>query len=92
MTMTHAVLILAADIGAKALWLLYLWLGSAIASSELSNRKGYGEKWGLGTGLLLSVVAVVIWLLVPARPESRWKQRRAHKAAAQAARDRAAET
>ncbi|HSD79904.1 MAG TPA: hypothetical protein VLB47_04555 [Solirubrobacteraceae bacterium] len=89
--MTDAVLILAADIGAKALWLLYLWLASAIVSSELSKRKGYGEKWGLGTGLLLSVVGVVIWLIVPAKAESRWKQRRQHKAAAQAARDRAAQ-
>ena len=88
--MTDSVLILAADIGAKALLLLYLWLGSAIAASELSKRKGYGEKWGLGTGLLLSVVGVVIWLLVPARPESRWKQRRSHRAAAQAAKETAA--
>jgi hypothetical protein len=89
--MTDATLILAADQGAKVLWLLYLWLGSAIACSELSKRKGYGEKWGLGTGLLLSVIGVVVWLLVPARPESRWKQRGRHKAAAQAARETAAE-
>jgi hypothetical protein len=64
---------LLALIGAKALWLLYAWLLSAIAASWLSGRKGYGEKPGLATGLLLSVVAVVVWLLWPARPDSRWK-------------------
>ncbi|MDX6702018.1 MAG: hypothetical protein QOF26_2244, partial [Baekduia sp.] len=37
---------------------------------------GYGEKWGLGSGLLLSAVGVLIWLLVPAKPHSAWKQRR----------------
>ncbi len=62
-----------AAIGAKSLLLLYLWLGSAIAASWLSNRKGYGEKAGLVTGLLLSVLAVVIWLVYPAKPDSRWK-------------------
>jgi hypothetical protein len=70
-------LILAADLGAKALWLLYLWLASAIAASELSKRKGYGEKLGLGTGLLLSVVGAIIWALIPPKPDSPWKQRQA---------------
>jgi hypothetical protein len=60
-------------IGAGALWLLYAWLLSAIAASWLSARKGYGEKPGLATGLLLSVVAVVVWLVWPARADSRWK-------------------
>ena len=32
-----------AVIGAKALWLTYLWLASAIIASYLSARKGYGE-------------------------------------------------
>ena len=64
---------LVALIGAKALWLLYAWLLSAIAASWLSGRKGYGEKPGLATGLLLSVLAVVVWLVWPARPDSRWK-------------------
>ena len=41
-----------AAVGAKAFYLLMIWLASAIAASELSKRKGYGEKWGLGTGLL----------------------------------------
>jgi hypothetical protein len=66
-------MIVLAAIGAKALWLLYSWLLSAIIASWLSNRKGYGEKAGLVTGLLLSVVAIVIWLLWPARSDSRWK-------------------
>jgi hypothetical protein len=60
-------------LGSKALWLLYAWLLSAIVASYLSNRKGYGEKTGLAFGLLLHVVGVIIWLVWPARPESRWK-------------------
>jgi hypothetical protein len=60
-------------LGSKALWLLYLWLGSCIAAAYLSNRKGYGEKPGLATGMLLSAVAVVLWLVWPARADSRWK-------------------
>jgi hypothetical protein len=70
-----ATLIIAA-VGAKAFYLLMIWLASAIAASELSSRKGYGEKWGLGTGLLLSAIGVIVWLIVPPRPESRWAQRR----------------
>jgi hypothetical protein len=66
-------MIVFATIGAKSLLLLYLWLGSAIAASWLSVRKGYTEKAGLVTGLLLSVLAVVIWLLWPPKPDSRWK-------------------
>ena len=62
-----------ATIGALALWLTYIWLASAIIASYLSNRKGYGEKRGLATGMLLSAAAIVIWLLVPARRDSRWK-------------------
>lgn len=60
-------------IGAKALWLTYAWLASTIIASWLSARKGYGEKPGLASGLLLSVVAIIIWLLWPARADSRWK-------------------
>ncbi len=60
-------------LGAKALYLLYLWLIGAVAASWLSDRKGYGEKPGLATGLLLSVVAIPIWLLWPAKSDSRWK-------------------
>jgi type VI protein secretion system component VasK len=78
---TAAILVLAA-IGIKAFYLLLIWLASAIAASELSKRKGYGEKWGLGTGLLTSFLGVIVWLIVPARPESPWKTRKARKEAA----------
>ena len=61
-------------IGATALWLTYIWLASAIAASWLSDRKGYGEKPGLACGLLLSAIGLVIWLLIPARAESKWKK------------------
>jgi hypothetical protein len=64
---------LTAVIGARALWLTYLWLASAIAASYLSARKGYGEKLGIAFGMLLSVVGVIIWLLWPAKADSRWK-------------------
>ena len=43
------------------------------ASTWLSDRKGYGEKPGLITGLILSAIGVVIWLFWPARADSRWK-------------------
>ncbi len=62
-----------AVIGARALWLTYIWLISAIVASYLSARKGYGEKLGLAFGLLLSFVAVIIWVLWPAKSDSRWK-------------------
>jgi uncharacterized membrane protein YbhN (UPF0104 family) len=75
-------MILAAAVGAKAFYLLMVWLASAIGASELSKRKGYGEKWGLGSGLLLSVIGLIIWIFVPARAESPWRQKQARKAAA----------
>ena len=65
-----------AAIGANAIWLLYLWLASAITASWLSNYKGYGEKAGLGTGLLLSVIGVIVWLFWPAKKDSKWAARR----------------
>ena len=72
-------------IGAKALYLLFLWLISAAAGAWLSDRKGYGERVGLTLGLLLSVVGLLVVLVLPARPGSRWKvdgwrprRRRAH--------------
>ena len=80
-----AALVLAAAVGIKALWLLYAWLLSAIVASELSKRKGYGEKLGLGTGLLLSVVGAIIWIFIPPKPDSPWRQKQARKKAAQAA-------
>ena len=60
-------------LGSKALYLTYLWLLSAVGASWLSERKGYGPKPGLASGLLLTVVGLIIWLLVPARANSRWK-------------------
>jgi hypothetical protein len=60
-------------LGAKALWLTYAWLLSAIVASLISARKGYGEKPGLASGLLLNVIGVVVWLLLPAKDGSRWK-------------------
>jgi uncharacterized membrane protein YeaQ/YmgE (transglycosylase-associated protein family) len=60
-------------IGASALWFLYLWLVSAIAAAYLSERKGYGEKPGLASGLILSIVGTLIWLVVPPRRDSKWK-------------------
>ena len=59
-------------IGAKALWLTYLWLGSAILASWISNRKGYGEKPGLAAGMLLSAIGVIVWLVIPGRENARW--------------------
>jgi hypothetical protein len=61
-------------IGAKALWLTYIWLASAIAASWISDRKGYGERAGLAAGLLLSAVGLLVMLAWPARPDSRWKR------------------
>jgi sugar phosphate permease len=60
-------------IGAKALYLLYAWLGGAIVASWLSDRKGYGERPGLATGLFLSLIAILVWLVVPAKADSKWK-------------------
>lgn len=61
-------------IGAKALYLLLVWLASAIAASWLSNRKGYGERAGLATGLLLTFAGVIVWLIIPPRSGSLWKE------------------
>ena len=63
-------LVIFAAIGYKALLLVYLWLGSAIVASILSKSKGYGEKPGLGTGLLLTVLGPIIWLFVPPKDET----------------------
>ena len=43
-------------------------------ASWLSDRKGYGEKPGLASGMLLFVIGVIIWLVWPAKPESTWKR------------------
>jgi fucose permease len=62
-----------AAIGAKALYLLYAWLASAIVASYLSERKGYGARTGLAAGLLLTVIGALVFLVLPARRDSRWK-------------------
>ena len=62
-----------AVIGGSALFAFFGWLLSAIAASYLSGRKGYGERAGLASGLLLPVISVIVWLFVPAKPESDWK-------------------
>jgi len=60
-------------VGVKALYFLFVWLISAAAAAWLSDRKGYGERVGLTLGLLLSVVGLLVVLVLPARPGSRWK-------------------
>ena len=60
-------------IGSKALYLLFIWLASAAAASWLSERKGYGERTGLTFGLVLSVLGLLIVLLLPGRPGSKWR-------------------
>ncbi|PZS09673.1 MAG: hypothetical protein DLM64_10175 [Solirubrobacterales bacterium] len=62
-----------ATIGATGLYLLFVWLLSAAAGSWLSDRKGYGERVGLAFGLLLSAAGLLIVLLLPGRPGSRWR-------------------
>jgi len=62
-----------AVIGAKAVYLLFVWLLSAAVGSWLSERKGYGERVGLAFGLILSALGLLIVLLLPARPGSKWK-------------------
>ena len=63
--------------GAIYLYLLYAWLLSAIFSAELARSKGYGEKAGLGTGLILSVLGPLIWLMIPPKDENaEWHERK----------------
>jgi hypothetical protein len=64
---------LIALIGANALLLMYTWLLSAIVASYLAERKGYSEKLGLAFGLGLTVLGAVIWLIWPAKENSKWK-------------------
>ena len=66
-------MIILAVIGVKALYLLFVWLLSAAIGSWLSDRKGYGEQVGLAFGLILSAIGLLIVLLLPGRPGSKWK-------------------
>ena len=62
-----------AFIGATALYLLFVWLLSAAIGSWISDRKGYGEQVGLAFGMILSVIGLLIVLVLPGRPGSKWK-------------------
>lgn len=62
-----------AAIGSKAIYLLFAWLLSAAVAAWISDRKGYGERVGLTFGLILSAVGLLIVLLLPGRPGSKWK-------------------
>ena len=47
------------------------WPSAMRPPASCPARKGYGEKLGLGTGLLLSVIGLIIWIFVPGRGPSR---------------------
>jgi hypothetical protein len=66
-------MIIYANIGVTALYLLFVWLISAAIASWVSDRKGYGERVGLAFGLILSAIGLVVVLLLPGRPGSKWK-------------------
>jgi hypothetical protein len=66
-------IVFAQQIGADGLYLLFVWLISAASSAWIAERKGYGERLGLAFGLLLSAIGLVIVLILPGRPGSRWK-------------------
>ena len=72
-TIPAHVAITEAAIGGKVLILLFVWLISAAAGSSLSERKGYGERLGLTLGLLLSALGLLIVLVLPGRPGSKWR-------------------
>jgi hypothetical protein len=67
-------MILVATIGAKALYLLFIWLISASVGSWVSERKGYGERVGLAFGMILSAIGLLFVFLLPGRPGSAWKE------------------
>jgi hypothetical protein len=62
-----------AVIGTAALWLTFVWLASAIIASTFSHQKGFGEKTGLVTGIVLSFMGAAVWAVWPAREISRWR-------------------
>jgi hypothetical protein len=61
-------------IGPIVLYLLFVWLVSAAGSAWLAERKGYGERLGLLFGLVLSAVGLILVLLLPGRPGSKWRR------------------
>jgi fucose permease len=61
-------------IGPIVLYLLFVWLISAASSAWLAERKGYGERLGLLFGLVLSAVGLILVLLLPGRPGSKWRR------------------
>jgi hypothetical protein len=69
--------VIAAEVGAKSLYAVYIWLASAAIAAELSRSKGYGEKPGLGTGLILTILGPIIWLIIPPKDETaEWHERK----------------
>ena len=61
-----------AVIGPKALHFLYAWLIGCMIASTAAGLKGYDERYGLATGLFLSILGGVIWMFMPWRRDSRW--------------------
>jgi hypothetical protein len=61
-----------AVIGAKAIYFLYAWLIGCMLASTAARLKGYPEKAGLATGMLLSILGGAIWMFFPWRRDSRW--------------------
>ncbi len=61
-------------LGMKVLWLLMGWLLNCIVASYLSERKGFGGKPGQATAMVLPIVGIIIWLAIPPKDDSDWKQ------------------
>ena len=61
-----------AAVGVAALYMLFIWLTITIVCQYLAERKGYGTRWGLATGLIFPP-GVLVWLFMPAKDESDWK-------------------
>ena len=71
--MTAAIVLVLGVIGAKALYLLFIWLVSCAGAAWLADRKGYGERFGLTFALFLSAIGLILVALLPGRPGSAWK-------------------
>jgi fucose permease len=63
-----------ATIGIGALYLMYGWLLSCIIAGYLAGRKGYEEKVGIATAMILFFIGPIVWLFWPAKEESKWKR------------------